>query len=99
MRGMVVSLSGELLHTRRRRSAGRIALVIQMLSYAFGGPDIYYDESDREATVVLDTDEVDLDVLIRLKTTGLAAKFEVLAGNADLNIKFIVSPELDHLAG
>ena len=59
------------------------------------GPAIFYDESDREATVTLEESDLDIDRLLRLKQTGLSDRYRVHASNFALDIVFIVSPALD----
>lgn len=62
----------------------------------WGGVAILYDESDREATVWLDDSSLDLDLLLSLKQSGLADKYEIGIGKGTLMVTFIVSPALDH---
>lgn len=57
----------------------------------------YSEEDDREAIVSLYENEIDIDLLIRLKQSGLAEKFIVEAGSHELDIKFNVSPEIDNV--
>lgn len=56
---------------------------------------LYDEEMDREAIVFLDDQEADLDVLWKLKQTGLSDKFEI-GYNRGLMVTFNVAPELDH---
>ncbi len=59
---------------------------------------IYFEDSDREAVVYLDDFEIDLDILIKLKESGLAQRYEIHAGkDFELRIEFHVVPELDNV--
>ncbi len=59
------------------------------------GKAILYDEDGREANVTLD-DKIDLDVLLKLKQSGLSNKFTITAHNYEFQISFNVAPEIDH---
>jgi hypothetical protein len=58
---------------------------------------LYMEDSDREAYVTLDDTEVDLDLLMKLKQSGLAAKYQVHAGKHQLDIVFNVAPDMDNV--
>lgn len=57
---------------------------------------VWYDDRDREATVSLEDNNIDIECFIKLKQSGLSTKYEVIGTKYALDVKFIVSPELDN---
>lgn len=85
-------------HAREAKISRVIAMAFAKIGLPIADDGIIYFEDDREASVVLDDFEIDLDVLIKLKTTGLSNKYEIHAGaDHELRIEFIVVPEMDHV--
>lgn len=73
-----------------------IQVAFSRIGLTLADDGLYYDEDDREAQVTLDDSEVALDMLLKLKETGLASDYAIKAGQYELVVVFHVSPELDH---
>ena len=86
---------------REQRIMAAIARAFKRLRIALAhddDPAIYYSEDDREATVRLADSSIDLDVLLGLRQSGLADRYQVKNGlEHGLDIVFIVSPALDNI--
>lgn len=87
---------------RRAREAkirNLIGLAFKRIDLAIAEDGIYYDEANgREATIMLDDSEVDIDRLAALKQTGLAASYVVWGTKDGLTIMCSIDPGLDHAA-
>lgn len=57
---------------------------------------IIYDDDTREVTVELQDSEIDIDILLKLKQTGLSEKYEIIGTNYALDVKFTIYNELDN---
>lgn len=88
-------------HSREQKIMAAIARAFQRLRIPLaddGESAIYYSEDDREATVRLDDSSIDVDLLVRLKQSGLADQYRVEVGTGHaLDIVFTVLPALDHI--
>lgn len=79
-----------------------IAMAFRRIQLEIAEDGIAYDDSDREAIVKLDDTQISLDLLVALKTTGLAASYVIWATTeyyhktAELSVMFNVDPSLDH---
>jgi hypothetical protein len=66
------------------------------LELEFDDPILYLEDDDREATVRLDTWEIDLSHLVALQQSGLATRYSVQAMRGKLQISFNVIPGLEN---
>lgn len=88
-------------NAREKKIVQLIALAFRRIDLDIAEDGIFYDEENgREATVRLDDSQISLDVLLKLKRTGLAASYVIWAAKDQdviaLNVLFSVDPGLDN---
>ncbi len=81
---------------REQKIRKLIAIAFQRIGLAIADDGITYYEDDREATVELDDNHIDLALLIALQTSGLAQAYEIVGVQSALQVVFMVDPALDH---
>lgn len=74
-----------------RHAFGKLHLDINYNNYS-----VRYEDSTREAEVMLEEDRFDLKMLMRLYETGLSDNFEIVHHTDALAIAFTVAAELDN---
>jgi hypothetical protein len=90
------------LHNREKKIKQLIVLAFRKIDLDIAEDGIFYDEANgREAIVTLDDSQIALDLLIRLKKTGLAASYVIWAakdqhGMVALSVMFSADAGLDN---